>query len=379
MDLEVWTVSNMAPPMHGVAAFNAMLVDELERRGIRHRMFRIGTRGDLQQIARIRIGKAATDAATIARLGWAGLGRSRDGEQRPVLYFTPCQGGSAVLRDLVVTRLGRALGLPIVAHLHGCAWLEVRARGGWQAHAMLDVLAACDRVICLGPSFATRMIAATNAACVGINNGVPSPPQVARRPVPRRDRPIELLHLSNLGRRKGLWQVAGALRALLRRGRAAHLRCAGNWSFEPERAEFIADFASELNAGSIELVGYADESAKGRLFSEAHFSLLPIPSTTEGQPLALIEAMAHAVVPLTTPSGGIPDLFGFDGWEVLCSRSHDDPERLADTVLSMSADPVTYREASARCLERQRSALTMVACADAILRELKATRMPRQG
>jgi glycosyltransferase involved in cell wall biosynthesis len=368
---EIWIVSNFPPPVHGVAAFNAALIDELSRRGIAHRTFSIGTRGALRDVARPGVTKTINDAAVILRLGVA-LARARAAGRMPAaIYFTPCQGGAGVLRDVAVACAARGFGGRLVAHIHGCAWLARWQHGGWQARAMEAALRACDRALCLGPTFAAKLHAATGLPCLGINNGVAA---VARAPDLRAPAPgarIELLFLSNLYRAKGLWIAAAAVRALTRRGLDVRLRCAGAWLFDHEREDFIAGFAAELAVGAIELVGFADDDAKARLFASSHFFVLPIPGDVEGQPLALLEAMAHGVVPITTTAGGMVDLFP-TGSTHLASAAHIDPERVADRIAMLSRDPAAYARAAHRVLAHQRAALTMTRCTDEVVRALLA-------
>jgi glycosyltransferase involved in cell wall biosynthesis len=367
---EIWMVSNLPPPVHGVSAFNAALLGELAKRGIEYRVFSIGTRRDLRQIARIGATKTVSDAATILRLGVA-LARARAADRMPAaIYFTPCQGGAGVLRDLAIASVARGLGGRLVAHVHGCAWVAIRDRGGWQAQVMEAALRACERAICLGPTFAAKLRSATGVECVAINNGVaPSrrDPDEVRAPAPGAR--IELLFLSNLYRAKGLWIAAEAVRVLTRRGADVRLRCAGTWLFDHERTSFVAEFADELAAGTIEIVGFADESDKAELFASSHFFVLPIPGDIEGQPLALLEAMAHGVVPITTTAGGIVDIFPAGGAE-LASTEHVDPERIARTVTLLSGDPAAYVRAARKVLAHQRATLTMAKCTDDVVRTL---------
>jgi glycosyltransferase involved in cell wall biosynthesis len=366
---EIWLVSNLPPPVHGVAAFNAALLGELGKRGIDCRAFSIGTRKDLREVSRVGVTKTISDAAAIVRLG-AALARARaTGRMPAAIYFTPCQGGAGVLRDLAIARVARSFGARLVAHVHGCAWLAIWGRGGWQAQVMEAALRACDRTICLGPTFAAKLHSATGVGCVGINNGVvPSrrDPGEVRAPVPGGR--IELLFLSNLYRAKGLWIAAEAARLLARRV-DVRLRCAGTWLFDHERAAFLAEFADELAAGTIELVGFADEAAKARLFASSQFFVLPIPGDVEGQPLALLEAMAHGVVPITTTAGGMIDILP-DGGAGLASFEHVDPERVAHTITVLSRDPDAYVRAARNVLAHQRAALTMTTCTDHVVRTL---------
>ena len=141
--------------------------------------------------------------------------------------------------------------------------------------------------------------------------------------------------------------------------------------FDQERAAFVVEFAAELAAGTIELVGFADEVAKAGLFASSHFFVLPIPGDVEGQPLALLEAMAHGVVPITTTAGGMVDIFPAVG-AGLASSDHVDPERVAHTIAVLSRDPEAYARAAREVLAHQRAALTMTRCTDDVVRTLLA-------
>lgn len=360
-------MSNFPPPVHGVAAFNAALAEELTRRGIAYRAFAIGTRGDLRKVSRPGVAKTIGDAGAILRLG-AALARARvTGAMPAAIYFTPCQGGAGVLRDLAIACTARGFGGRLIAHLHGCAWLAIWRRGGWHAHVMEAALRACDRTLCLGATFAARMTAATGVPCEGINNGVtPSRRAASELRAPTPGGRLELLFLSNLYRAKGLWIAAEATRALARRHVAVRLRCAGAWLHDHERAEFTTTFATELAKGTIELVGFADEPAKASLFASSHFFVLPIPGDVEGQPLALLEAMAHGVVPITTTAGGMVDLMPEHRGD-LASPDHVDPERVAYRIAMLSRDPAAYVRAARQVLAHQRLALTMSRCTDEVV------------
>jgi glycosyltransferase involved in cell wall biosynthesis len=365
---EVWLASPLPPPTHGVSTFNTLLLEALRTHGIPNRAFRVGTRGALSGIEKIQLRKVVQDGLALVALAEAGLRAPRT-RARPTLYFTPSQGlhgkGSAtVVRDLAIARLGRALGLRVVAHLHGCGWLH--REPSLITHGMFEVLRACDTLICMGEAYARSMSAATRVPCVGINNGVAPQPDVGPRRALARGERVELLFLSNLMGEKGLFVAGEAVRELARRGVRARLRCAGAWLRGEEEASFLEIHARELASGEIELVGFADAPHKERLFRTSHFYLLPSLARDEGQPLALIEALAHGLVPITTPQGGIPDLLGADLTST-CSTAHQQAAGVAETIVSFLRAPEAYAQASERCLARQRSALTTEACMRAVI------------
>jgi glycosyltransferase involved in cell wall biosynthesis len=363
--MEVWIVSNFPPPVHGVSVFNEALCGVLTARGIEQRIFPIGTRGALNQLESVNVAKLASDGARIAEVAW----RGRRSPRPFVLYFTPSQGGAAVYRDLLLARTARLLGVPLVAHIHGCGWLDRWRRGGMQARVMNHVLAACDEIICLGPTYAVEMSSALGLRCIGINNGVAAQRVDIKAP-PNAGERIELLFLSNLIRAKGLWTAASAATDLANRGVDVRLRCAGSWFSALDERAFRTDFDEPIRRGVIELVGFANAETKPGLFASSHFLVFPTEYPLEGQPLALIEAMAAGLVPITTEQGAIRDLLAFPRAAELASASHRRPAEIAQTVLRLS-ETTTYTAFSNACIQRFHEALTLERCTNAVIETLQ--------
>ena len=372
---EIWLVSNLAPPVHGVSMFNAALLEELERRGEPVRVFRIGS-SRARSIGRFSIVKALRDGRLIARLLVAALWRKLRGGGSTVLYFTPSQGGPAVFRDAVVATIGRVCFDRVIGHVHGCSWLGRYRGGGLTARAMKHALVSCDQVICLGDRFTRAMREATGIDCVSVDNGAPAMRGEARC-LPSDGAPLTLLYLGSFILSKGLWAAAEAAVLLHGRGRSVRLDCAGSWRKEAERVGFERHFRDAMKRDVIRFLGPVDRRGRAKALLDANILVLPTRYPHEGQPLVLIEAMSTGVVPITTDQGGIPDLMSFAGAERLVAPFHDSGHGVARTIEALANDREAYEALSMLCLERFRTHLTMERCATDILTVIRGGADPQ--
>jgi glycosyltransferase involved in cell wall biosynthesis len=87
--------------------------------------------------------------------------------------------------------------------------------------------------------------------------------------------------------------------------------------------------------GSATWLGWLDADAKARALREADIFLMP--STSEGLPVALLEAMAYGKPIVATRVGGIPDVLA-DGTEGMLVPPGD-VTALADAVATLVGDP----------------------------------------
>jgi glycosyltransferase involved in cell wall biosynthesis len=83
-------------------------------------------------------------------------------------------------------------------------------------------------------------------------------------------------------------------------------------------------------------LGYQDHSELGKTLSASDVYVLP--SSIEGFPLAILEAMAMRVVPIASRVGGVPDIIESpaDGFVVTPGSA----EEIADAIVAMKNDEV---------------------------------------
>lgn len=232
----------------------------------------------------------------------------------------------------VVARVAGARAVVTTEHLTMLAPMRLR---GW-----LKVLltAAVDRVITLSRSNVRDLTGSHRLSPDRIRivaNGVPDPGVIDDGRLARAreilggggDAP-RVVHVGALTRRKGHHDLLTALGRL--RDRAWHATFVGEGEEEAALRRQVADL--DLG-GRITFAGHqADVPAL-----LAASDLVVLPSSREGAPLVLLEAMAVARPAVTTDIYGVPELY--EGSDAGLLVPAGDPERLAGAVGALLDDP----------------------------------------
>jgi phosphatidylinositol alpha-1,6-mannosyltransferase len=157
-------------------------------------------------------------------------------------------------------------------------------------------------------------------------------------------RSTTLVTVARLSREKGIDDVVRAVALLRERGVPARAIVAGDG---PE-ASRLATLADELHVrDAVELRGFVPHGASLiELLDEGDVFVLP--SHSEGQPHALLEAMTRALPAIGTRVGGIPALLGGGAGILVDPRR---PEQIADAVEQLHNDPAAAVRLSAEALE----------------------------
>ncbi|OBJ51922.1 glycosyltransferase family 4 protein [Mycobacterium sp. 1423905.2] len=216
-----------------------------------------------------------------------------------VLHIHLAHGGS-VIRKALPMAAARLTRVPTVVHAHSYdfgGWFD-RLRPALQ-RAVRRLLVA-DHWLVLGErhvaEYASRLRLAEERISV-LHNAVAIPAgEVVQRGVHR----VHAVALGRLGARKGSYDVIAAV-AALDAGVRARLRVtlAGDGEVDQVRAAVAAAGLCE----TIDVAGWLDPAARDELLRTAHVFLLP--SRDEGLPMALLEAMAYGLAPVTTLVGSI--------------------------------------------------------------------------
>lgn len=250
---------------------------------------------------------------------------------RVVHVHTTVRG--SLYRKGVCVAIAKALGRPVILHVHSgvgdIAAFDGRL-GPLRRRLFARAFAAADRVLSVSAAGAGEVERRFGRTGIEV---VPNPAPVIE-PVEQRDPPagdgVEALYLGGFANAvKGGSVLLEALPAMVASpGPAPHVVIAGPGE-PPAGAHGI------LNGGGARWAGWLDVDEKARALARAQIFLLP--STSEGLPVALLEAMAHGRAIVASRAGGIPEVMT-DGVDGVLVPPGDAP-RLAEAVRELVADP----------------------------------------
>lgn len=235
-------------------------------------------------------------------------------------------------------------GAKVVAHVHsavGNAGRPEFARYSTLDRAALRTLALTDQVCTVSNAgtatvtpFAGRTPVRTVDNAINLANWEPTTVD---------HEPATVLFVGVICKRKGTVELARAARLLRERGVTGwRLIVVGGQgpTPQPEFDDIVAEFAKAALSDS--LVGPEYGPAIRQRLDEADIFVLP--SYLEGQPIAIIEAMAAGVPVVGTSIGAVPDLIrdGVDGYVV----DAGDVDGLADALRALIENPAIRRDMS---------------------------------
>jgi glycosyltransferase involved in cell wall biosynthesis len=231
-------------------------------------------------------------------------------------------------RKSIVLLAAHARRLPTVVHIHGAEFDRfVSAGSAIQAGLVRYVLGSAGAVIALSDSWRARLAAvAPRSNLVVIENPVSAP---ARSALSAEQGGV--LFLGRLGERKGVDTLLSAIALMQEAGLPCRFTLAGDGAVVEVRAAVARLPVPELVA----VPGWVEsEHVHDHLFPS--HGVLCLPSRAEGQPIALLEAMAYGMACVVTPVGGIPDTVR-DGIDAIVVPV-DDAHALADALTMLLQD-----------------------------------------
>jgi glycosyltransferase involved in cell wall biosynthesis len=261
----------------------------------------------MRHVATMEDGSAIAKASMFAR-SVQELRRALESLDPTIVHIHFASRGST-LRKMILAEMVARAGRPLILHAHGSEFDEFHRK--LPAAVRRNVNRSLQRAnvfITLSTQwrdFYIRECELSPSQVVVLANPVRVPNEV-----PARDgrKEVQFIGLGRLGERKGTYDLVNAFvglpEALRNRSR---LVLAGDGDVEGVRK--LAAPAGDR----IEVHSWIDSAERDRLLAQS--DVFALPSRAEGVPMALLEAMANGLPSITTPVGGIPDVFrdGVDG------------------------------------------------------------------
>jgi glycosyltransferase involved in cell wall biosynthesis len=209
----------------------------------------------------------------------------------------------SLFRKCAVVLWARALGVPVVLHLHAAQLHHFYASLPSPVQAFVRwTFAKATCCVVLGKAsqeFVVGTLKVPAQRVEIINNGVPEP-TVARQPLSAQGGKRRMFFLGNLSERKGVSDLLKAL-AQSQLAQAGQIEAvfAGGGDIEGYSAK-----ARELGIdGFTRFVGWCDQQQAATWMASS--DALVLPSYDEGLPLVILEALANSVAVICTPVGEI--------------------------------------------------------------------------
>jgi len=233
--------------------------------------------------------------------GWLGVVRAlwAIAEERSCLVHVHMSFGGSFWRKAAIIAWAKLLRRPALLHLHGSRFHTWATSGtAVRRMAVRRVFGMADCVVVLSRSWAERV-----SGFAGRDDAVvlPNPALVPERASSGRDGgPV--VFLGRLGERKGIYELVEAIRALQEEGVGVQWVLAGDGDVES-----VSSLVAGLpHPASVSVPGWLGARETTALLDRA--SVFCLPSTDEGVPMALLEAMAYGLACVVTPVGGIPEV-----------------------------------------------------------------------
>lgn len=206
-------------------------------------------------------------------------------------------------RKRIFVNIAKLLNKRVVYHCHGSEYKVFTEK---HFDAVFRMLQRCDCVIALSESWKEWF--QTELKCrnvVVIKNVIPAP-NVRTKDAEEesRKRPLCLLFLGRLGKRKGIYDLLDVLIANKEEYGNGKVRLLFGGDGEVENVKRIIREAGIEDIASYE--GWIEGEKKEQLLNEADAYVLP--SYNEGLPISILEAMSYGLPIISTKVGGIPEI-----------------------------------------------------------------------
>lgn len=358
-------VGPLPPPAFGQSLEFRMLCDVLRDRGYDCRVVNIQG-NNISSLGRLTLSRSMETLRPLARFTGGLIARYCR------VYITVSRSRVGFMRDMVMIWTAWLCGSRVIVHVKGGNYdVFYRAQPGpWRllirqtlrrTHCIIVLSALLRGMFDFDPVLRGRIVVVPNGLPFPLNG----PPQGRHL---RQGQPVRILFLSNLIQSKGYFDVLEAVTILQKTTTigleaifAGHFLSSADdpMPISPQQAEM--KFHEYVVANGLDrvarYVGVVSGEAKRRLLESSDFLVLPTHYFTEGQPVSIIEAMAHGCVVISTNYRAIPDMVVNGVTGVLLEPAR--PDQIANAVRRIVAHPQRYEIMSQAAVDRYEKFFTM--------------------
>jgi glycosyltransferase involved in cell wall biosynthesis len=281
------------------------LIDGLPAHGIAAHHVNLGLSRDAADIGRWRAGKFFAVFGACFRAIAARFRHDCD-----TLYYVPAPGKrGALYRDWIVMLLCRPFFAKLVLHWHATGlgeWLASRATAPERWITQL-LLGRADLSIVLAEALRGDATALRAKKIAIVANGIVDPLGGAEPPKRPLADPFQVLFLGLCSEEKGLFATAEAVLAANQSAGRSSFALTAAGPFPDAETERRFQTLAAANPSVLLHIGFVNGAAKTELLQRSDCLCLPTRYPLEGQPLVLLEAMAHDLPIIATRWRGIPE------------------------------------------------------------------------
>ncbi|WP_100610468.1 glycosyltransferase family 4 protein [Confluentibacter lentus] len=252
-----------------------------------------------------------------------------------IIYITPGQTFFGVLKYLIFILISKLFKKELILHIHG-NYLDKQYEllKGIKKKIFFKILNLTNKGIVLSKSLIGNLTPFLHAEHIYILNNFVEDNLIdySINPSQKKDTKIlNIIYVSNLMKEKGIFDLLDAFILMNKRGIAFKAKIAGN--IDENSRELLNEYLSKLK--NVDYCGVVKGKEKLDLYNWGNIFILPTYYKMEGQPIAILEAMATGNVILTTKHAGISDVFidGENGYYV----DKGSPLSIVEKVLLISS------------------------------------------
>jgi len=328
----VLMVGAFPPPVHGMAAVNAAVHEQLVRVGGEPTVINIAAK-TLERSLLVRLGRVWKVAYGLSRLLFSNSLRNS------TLYMS-VSGGFGQVYEIFFLALARFRRMRVYLHHHSFAYLD---KSKWVTHILTFVAGSNCVHIVLSTGMAQRLQSQYSSACrvLAISNAVFFSNQQALSVVPRNSLKI-IGFISNISVEKGIFEFLDLVAAYEAEGLTLQAKIAGPCQ-DKEIENILMQRISTLK--TVEYIGpqYGDD--KELFFNEIDVLIFPTCYANEAEPLTIYEAMQRAIPVIAYGRGSIPEMVNVKCGLVIKPAAPFSPAAL-EKIKQWLSCPNEYTEAS---------------------------------